>query len=318
MTGITESGPNERSVQLTHGEAERPADVVAAGAVLWRPGPDGTDGVAGSRVALVHRPRYDDWSLPKGKLDPGESAPAAAVREVAEETGMRARLGARLGETWYPVPQGQKVVHYWAAKAEGGRFTPGSEVDELRWLDLSAAERLLSYDRDRQVLRRFRALGDPPPKPVLLVRHAKAGSREDWDGDDDLRPLTAKGRAQAHALTGLLRLFAPARAYAAPPVRCPQTIRPLADERGLEITEEPLLGEEVYWRDPDAGLGRLLELAADPDVPVLCSQGGVIPDVLGRLTGTQDLPNRKGSTWVLGFTDSRVITADYYPPPPNS
>jgi 8-oxo-dGTP pyrophosphatase MutT (NUDIX family)/phosphohistidine phosphatase SixA len=318
MTGITRTGGNARSVEPGRGEAEPPADVVAAGAVLWRPAPDGADGVAGPRVALVHRPRYDDWSLPKGKLDPGESVPAAAVREVAEETGMRALLGARLGETTYPVPQGQKVVHYWVAKAGDGQFTPGSEVDELRWLDLSAAERLLSYDRDREVLGRFRALGDPPPKPVLLVRHAKAGSREDWDGDDDLRPLTAKGRAQAHALTGLLRLFGPARAYTAPPLRCPQTIQPLADVLGLKIVEEPLLGEEIYWRDPDAGLARLLELAAGPDVPVLCSQGGVIPDVVGRLTGTQDPPNRKGSTWVLGFTDTRVITADYYPPPPTS
>jgi 8-oxo-dGTP diphosphatase len=292
------------------------ADVVAAGAVLWRAADTGCEGSAGLQVALVHRPRYDDWSLPKGKLDPGESVPAAAVREVAEETGVRARLGARLGETRYPVPQGQKVVHYWVAQAiDGGAFTASEEVDELRWLAPSAAEQLLSYDRDREVLARFRALPGPP-RPVLVVRHAKAGSRDSWDSDDDLRPLSPKGLAQARGLTELLRLFGPARAYAAVPVRCPQTIQPLADELGLKIVEEPLLGEEAYWRDPDAGVARLLELAAGPDVPVLCSQGGVIPDVVCRLTGSQDAPASKASTWVLGFVDGRVASADYYPPPP--
>ncbi|MBO0850387.1 MAG: NUDIX hydrolase, partial [Pseudonocardia sp.] len=107
-------------------DARTDADVVAAGAVLWRPAPgDGTE------VALVHRPRYDDWSLPKGKLNPGESVPAAAVREVAEETGHDIALGASLGESRYRVEQGDKVVHYWCARASGGGFVPNSEVDEL-------------------------------------------------------------------------------------------------------------------------------------------------------------------------------------------
>jgi 8-oxo-dGTP pyrophosphatase MutT (NUDIX family)/phosphohistidine phosphatase SixA len=285
-------------------------DVVAAGAVLWRP-----SGANGTEAALVHRPRYDDWSLPKGKLNAGEVVPAAAVREVAEETGHHAALGAALGESRYRVAQGEKVVYYWSARAEDGEFTPNDEVDELRWVPASDAAELLSYQRDVEVLERFRRL-DPPPAPLLLVRHAKAGSRQEWTGDDDLRPLTEKGQAQAAELTGLLRLFGPTRLHAAPPLRCPQSIQPLADELGLPIATEPTLGEHGYEQDPDAGLARLLELAAGPGVPVVCSQGGVIPDLIRKLTGHQQPLARKASTWVLGITDRGVVSADYYPEPP--
>lgn len=287
------------------------ADVVAAGAVLWRPAPGG-----GTEVALVHRPRYDDWSLPKGKLNHGESAPAAAVREIAEETGHTATLGPVLGESRYRVPQGDKVVHYWSARAETTEngFAPNSEVDELRWPPTSVASELLTYRRDVAVLDRFRRL-NPPPATLLLVRHAKAGSRHDWTGDDDLRPLSNRGKAQAGALASLLRLFGPTRAYTAPPVRCVQSIQPLTDQLGLSIATEPLLGERGYWRAPEAGRARLLELASGDGVPVVCSQGGVIPDLVHTLTGRPDPPARKGSTWVLGFSGRRVTTADYYPDP---
>jgi len=293
-------------------------DVVAAGAVLWRPKP-GTEvapGGAGAEleIALVHRPRYDDWSLPKGKLERGENPLAAAVREVSEETGITAALGARLGESHYRVPQGEKVVHYWSARAGVGEFEPNSEVDELRWVNPGSADELLSYERDREVLDRFLKLG-PPPRMVLLVRHAKAGNRYEWPGDDDLRPLSGKGRDQADTLGELLSLFSPTRAYAAPPVRCPQTIQPLADRLGLDIQPEPLLGEEGYWKDPEAGLARFVALADSPDVPVVCSQGGVIPDLVSRLTGDAEPAARKASTWVLGFTTNLVVSADYYGAP---
>jgi 8-oxo-dGTP diphosphatase len=294
-------------------------DVVAGGAVLWRPtgehdGASGPDGAGGIQVALVHRPRYDDWSLPKGKLEPGESVPAAAVREVGEETGYDAVLGVRLGESRYRAPQGAKVAYYWAARAGAGAFEPNDEVDELRWLTPGSALTLLSYDRDREVLDRFRGLGSPPT-PLLLVRHAKAGSRQEWDEDDDLRPLTPKGLAQADDLVGLLGLFGPRRASAAPPVRCPQTIRPLASRLGLAVDEEPLLGEEHYWENPRAGVARFVALAGGPEVRVVCSQGGVIPDLVRRLAGVPDPASRKASTWVLGFAGGTVRTADYYPDP---
>lgn len=130
--------------------------ILAAGAVLSRPGPDGPDQ---PEVAVVHRPRYDDWSLPKGKLDPGETLPVAAVREVAEETGFQAELGRRLTAVTYPVEQGIKKVVYWAARAHdtdlAAEFVPNREVDKLVWLSVRDAMARLQYPYDRKVLRRF-------------------------------------------------------------------------------------------------------------------------------------------------------------------
>jgi 8-oxo-(d)GTP phosphatase len=292
-----------------HGDAGRDADVVAAGGVLWRPGPAG-----GLQVALVHRPRYDDWSMPKGKLDKGEDAPTAAVREIGEETGWRAELGARLGEVRYRVPDGRKVVHWWSARAVSGRFTANREVDQLRWLPADEAGPHLSYPHDRDVLDRFRALS-PPPAPLLLVRHAKAGSRQDWQGDDDLRPLSRPGQAQAQALVGLLGLFGPVRVHSAPLVRCVDTVLPLATALGLTVIPEPALGDRGDDSDPEAAAARLRELAALPGPTVVCSQGGAIPDLVTRLTGLVDPPARKASTWALGLVDGRVVSHDHYPPP---
>jgi 8-oxo-(d)GTP phosphatase len=291
-------------------------DVLAAGAVLWRAGPGGAE------VALVHRPRYDDWSFPKGKLGPDEAMPFAAAREVIEETGFACRLGALLGDVQYQVVDGRKLVRYWAAEARGGEFVPNSETDELRWVDPDQADALLSYEHDRDLLRRFVEVA-PPDSVVLLVRHGKAGSRSQWDGEDSLRPLSESGRAQSRHLAALLPLFGPDRLYSAPPLRCRETVAPVADRLGLTVADEPLFGEDGYWLDPPAGLSRLRELAERPGVTVISSQGGVIPDLVGSLVaGRQrpgidpdDVPARKASTWVLTFGDGGLLTADYVADP---
>jgi 8-oxo-dGTP pyrophosphatase MutT (NUDIX family) len=139
-------------------------EVRAAGGVVWRDGPDGAP-----RYAIVHRPRYDDWSLPKGKLEEGEAPEAAALREVDEETGMTCRLGRHLGTQGYVDQRGRpKTVDYWLMEAVGGDFVPGEEVDELRWLDAGEARRLLSYERDRELLSAAveDGRGGPPPGTV--------------------------------------------------------------------------------------------------------------------------------------------------------
>lgn len=288
--------------------------IQAAGAVLWRH--TGTS----VEVALIHRPRYDDWSLPKGKLDAGETMPHAAVREIAEETGLTARLRGCLGDVHYVTPEGLKRVRYWSAQAGTGGFAPNEEADELRWCSTTQAAALLSYRRDVEVLQRFAAVG-VPDSLVLLVRHAKAGSRSQWDGDDDLRPLSSTGREQVRHLTALLSLFEPDRITSAPPARCRDSVAPLATALGLTVADEPLLGEEGYWADPQRGLARFREIADRPGVSVVCSQGGVIPDVVGtlvRAAGPElgvdpvDVPSRKSSTWVLGFVAGELRTADYH------
>jgi 8-oxo-dGTP diphosphatase len=124
--------------------------VRAAGGVVWREGRNGVE------VLLVHRPKYDDWSLPKGKLEGDETEEDAAVREVAEETGLRCRLGDELGSVDYIDRHGRpKVVRYWSMEAGDGGFTPHDEVDDVRWVDLADAPGALSYDTDRRVLSRF-------------------------------------------------------------------------------------------------------------------------------------------------------------------
>jgi 8-oxo-(d)GTP phosphatase len=302
----------------TTGTAER-IDVRAAGAVVWREGPGGA-----VEIALVHRPRYDDWSFPKGKLDRGETMPFAAVREVREETGLDVRLGPALGCVTYAVPEGRKLVRYWAARAGAGEFAANSETDELAWVGLARARELLSYHHDVDMLARFAARGHPF-STLVLVRHAKAGSRSQWNGADDLRPLSSSGHEQAHQVTDLLALFGPQRLGSAPPLRCRDTIAPLATALRLPVTDEPLLGEDGWWDAPEAGLARVRALAATPGVTAVCSQGGVIPDAVGTLaaasphpTGVDpdDVPARKASTWVLGFTKAGDLrSADHYPTP---
>lgn len=294
------------------------ANIFAAGAVLWRPAPTAAGDV---EVAVVHRPRYDDWSFPKGKLDPGETAVVAAVREVEEETGFRAVLGRNLGKVTYPIPGHRKLkrVEYWAARCGTGEFVPNDEVDLLRWIRPDEAFSHLSYPMDRSVLRRFLA-APAATRTVLVVRHAKAGSRKKHRGDDRERPLDAAGRIQATALVPQLRAFGADSVVAADRTRCVQTVEPLAAALGVPVCVEPTLTEEEYAADPQLTRKRALDIAVRDGVPVICSQGKVIPDLL-RWWAERDgirLPaarNRKASTWVLSLHHDRLVAADHIDSP---
>jgi 8-oxo-dGTP diphosphatase len=303
-------------------------DLLAAGAVLWRPSGGERDGAEGIEVALVHRPRYDDWSLPKGKVEAGEHLAQTAAREVAEETGHLARLGRPLGTTEYRVPAGRKTVRYWEATPVGEQVhaPAAGEVDEVRWLPLRAALAHLSYAHERAPIRRLVARPFATAT-LLLVRHAKAGSRREWKGDDDQRPLDSAGRAQADRLEALLLVWGPRRVLSADRVRCVQTVEPLARAVGTTVESEPRFSEEGHAEDPDKALALVRELARQSAgaATVLCSQGGAIPAMVAALArtdgvalpsrGPDKVPARKGSTWVLSFAGDRLVDAEYLPSP---
>jgi 8-oxo-dGTP diphosphatase len=282
-----------------------PRLVRAAGGVVGR----------GAEIVLVHRPRYDDWSLPKGKLDKGEHPLLAAVREVGEETGVRAVPRLRLPSTRYLTgnPDVEKLVDYWVMDyRDSVPFTPNDEVDDVRWVPVTQAAGMLTYAHDRGVLsaypRTSRATG-----LVILLRHAYAGERETWSGDDFARPLDDTGVATVNRLTPVLAADEPTRLISARPARCRQTVEPLSELTGLPLDIDDSFDESARASDAAAivhGLG------AAGGVTVVCSQGGLIPDVVAALSGRDRGAYRtpKGSAWVLGFTGTDFVGADRLDP----
>ena len=296
----------------------------AAGGVLWRSSAASAEADEVVEVALIHRPRYDDWSFPKGKIASGESEVDGGIREVLEETGYHVRLGRPLGETRYPKEQDglvrPKVVRWWAMEATGGAFSVTREVDQLRWVTLPEAAELLTRELDRSLLERF-VRGPGPTRTVLLVRHASAESRRHWEGDDRDRPLDECGWEQADELVRLLAHFDPTRILSADPLRCQQTMRPLAQSLGLPIEDEPLLADATYPGREQAAVDLLRALGHPHEATVASSQGPVIADVVSRLAEDDDIDlpsppgSEKGGTWALTFRDDRLAAAEYFAAP---
>lgn len=294
-------------------EIRRATDQPAAGGLLWRNAP----GSADIELALVHRPRYDDWTFPKGKVDAGEQLVVTARREVTEETGCLAIVRRPVGEVRYPIQGGMKYVRYWSMSAPSGsaghllRAPDPEEIDEVRWLAPPAVERILSHRHDTRLLRR--ALRAPlATTTVLLVRHGHAGEKKSWHAPDELRPLDEQGEASALRLRTVGPCYAPLRVLAAEPLRCVQSVQPLADALGLAVEIEPTLSKRSFSDAPEATARRVLELVEAGGPVVLCSQGEVMPDLLRRLgwEGRQP-PSRKGGVWALSFDGRRLVDADY-------
>ena len=158
--------------------------VLAAGGVVWRRNENKK-----IEVVIVHRPKYDDWSFPKGKADLKEALIACAFREILEETNITTQFGPFIGQVEYQTSEGLKQVSYWAAKAiDVKEFNANTEVDQVKWVEISEVKQILSMDSDKEILKKFTKL-DLDTTPLILLRHAKALSRDEWQGDDDDRPL---------------------------------------------------------------------------------------------------------------------------------
>lgn len=260
----------------------------AAGVVLMREDP------AGPEVALIHRNLRNDWSLPKGKVDPGEHVVAAAVRECDEETGLVPVLGAPLPRQEYLALGQPKVVDYWAARvARDEGFSPDEEVDEVQWVPVDEAVARLTYPRDGDLVRL--AVDLPTTTPLILLRHAKAMKRSDFKGSDDAeRPLSGFGRTQATALVPLLQAYGAEAVHTSDATRCRETVRRFAKSIDAEIIEEPALSEAEHSEHPKRAAKRLRTLMADPIPMVVCSHRPVLPALVEviagmRITGSADL-----------------------------
>ncbi|QTE29700.1 NUDIX hydrolase [Pengzhenrongella sicca] len=272
--------------------SSRSRPVQAAGALVWRVENGSLE------VLLVHRPRYQDWSWPKGKLDPGESWPAAAAREVAEETGQPIVLGLPLTRLRYRLADGRaKHVHLWAARAATGADAPAlaarlpvtpattEEIDDLAWMSVEKAERSLTRSADAEPLAtlvHLHAKGRLDTSVLIVARHARATSRSSWKGDETDRPLTPAGRRQADALVPVLAAFGVHEVVTSAWERCASTIDPYARAAGLTPGYSELT-EAAHERSPGrvaAEVHRFLEAGRDV---VMCTHRPVLPTVLDVL-----------------------------------
>lgn len=297
MTDPTRSGPSIRA---------------SGGVVTRRRGND-------REFLIVHRPRYDDWSLPKGKLDAGEKYSAAATREIKEETGSNTKRIARLGSIAYNSQNtNPKLVKYWLFEHLSGKFRPNSEVDEIRWLTAADATRMLTYPRDRAVFEWGAKLADSPRAGrVHLVRHAKAGSRAAWKKNDKVRPLSKSGRRQARLVALSLTAGPVGRVFSSPHRRCMQTVEPLGRAIDEQVRKEPLLAEGSSAKSLLGSFSRFEGKAV-----VMSSHGAELARLLDRLLASgahlhprpEELPE-KGSVWELDLTAGLVTAGRYISAP---
>ena len=253
----------------------------------------------GIELLVVHRSDYGDVSIPKGKVDPGETPPQTAVREIAEETGLSIALGATLGTIEYTLPGGrEKIVHYWSAEVSdaaiaASTFMANKEIASIEWLSIAAARAAVSYELDRDLLDRFSArvaAGTIRTFPIILLRHGRAVPPASWDGPDATRPLLHRGLEQSGAVAPAIAAWAPQKLMSSTAVRCLATIEPLAAITGLAVKQSAGISQDAY-EDGTARVRRIVRKRLAAKVAtVLCSHGPVIPEIIEEMAALTNTP----------------------------
>jgi len=284
----------------------------AAGALLWRETTERT-----IEIALIHRPKYDDWTLPKGKIEEGETALQCSYRELIEETGITASFTRQLGTVEYEESGQRKRVIFWAAQCalDASQFIANEEVDQLEWLSPERALSKASHESDQQMIENFLSQS-PRTDTLIILRHTKALERGDWDEEDSQRTLDELGFDQAQLLIKHLEPFAIEEIYTSDFTRCVQTVTPLAHSRGLSITQVPSLNEYTFNEDPLRAVSFANALKQDEKNILICSHNPVIPTMLRGILNTK-LKNKDliklepGDAWIVHRVQGEIVGLDY-------
>ncbi len=292
--------------------------IQAAGAVLWRRLSDDL-----VQVALIHRPRYGDWSFPKGKVEADESEVACAHREVLEETGFESIFGPELCKVEYPVGEFAKTVRYWSAEAvgESNGAHDVTEVDQIIWVTVEDAYNKLSREGDKEVLKNFEKFGTDTT-PLILLRHGKAIAREEWEGDDGDRPLAQLGQQQAKRMLATYLPYGINEIHTSDAVRCYETVVPMARSLKLDTIYWSELSEYAFEKDKKASVRVVQEIIESEARAIVCGHNPVLPGMVAKFIGKKSFKQldhglMPGESWILHHREGEIVAIDWMPAPVN-
>jgi 8-oxo-dGTP diphosphatase len=281
----------------------------AAGAIIWR-----ENSPFELEVLVIHRPQYDDWSFPKGKVDDGESPIAAAYREVKEETGVDAIFGQYLGTTSYKVDDNKKKVKYWMARAksESTPFVPNAEVDKIEWVDSKTARHFLTHDEDRDLLDDFMSK-ERYASTLVLLRHAKAVKRSEWNDYDLDRPLNNDGVQQSHKLVKQLEPFDIQGIYSSDATRCFTTVEPFSTISGVKVNVSKDLNEEEFEKSAKTSVEYVRQVMKFDGNQLVSGHNPIIPHVLSKIArveySSDDLS--PADAWIVHHRGDRIVAVEF-------
>ena len=284
--------------------------ISAAGAVIWRKHKDNF-----TEVAIIHRPKPDDWSFPKGKLELGESLIACAYREVFEETNLQTEFGPLLGQVEYFTPEGLKKVTYWSAKVVGEKpFRANTEVDQLKWIPITKVMDNLTNESDKEIFDRFVKVKFNS-KPFILLRHAKAVTRDEWQGEDDDRPLSSLGQNQAMRLLYTYQVFNIDQIHSSDAVRCYDTVKNMAKGLDIKLEISSKLNENTFKKDKEKAFDYARELIKEDKSILICSHNPILPKMLNQLTKKSEVEADEDKLspadgWVIHRSGKEIIQID--------